>query len=269
MASAPEGRSDPSGYRRDRRAEAARRSRAHATVRPHLVGEPPVRGESSQATTSSGRRLVPPMKDDNGSESGQERHYGNWTRLEPRLRSSIVEGIVVFLSLFDDNPVVARAFYPTKSAYTGRAKRGLKHGTPLPAIEDLLESGKVLALNFPVGLNPALARAYAPSDFPAPTVYAPKPTAHTTRYPNGLDVVERVRRYLMRVVPAVTGQHGDLHTFRVYCRVVRGFDLSDHDALCALREWNARCQPPWSNRELLAKIADARRYGREPIATHR
>ena len=86
-------------------------------------------------------------------------YYSNWIRLEPRLRSSIVEGIVVFLSLFDDNPAVGRAFCPPKSAYTEPPKVGQKHGTPLPPLDQLLESGKVLALNFPVGLNPGLARA--------------------------------------------------------------------------------------------------------------
>ena len=86
-------------------------------------------------------------------------YYSNWIRLEPRLRSSIVEGIVVFLSLFDDNPAVARAFCPPKSAYMEPPKVRQKHGTPLPPLDELLEAGKVLALNFPVGLNPGLARA--------------------------------------------------------------------------------------------------------------
>ena len=90
-------------------------------------------------------------------------YFGNWVRLEPRLRSSIVEGIVVFLSLFDDNPAVARAFCPPKSAYTEAPNtvgpRPVTHRTPLPPLEQLLEAGKVLALNFPVGLNPGLARA--------------------------------------------------------------------------------------------------------------
>jgi hypothetical protein len=86
-------------------------------------------------------------------------YYSNWIRLEPRLRSSIVEGIVVFLSLFDDNPAVARAFCPPKSAYTEPPKGQQKHGTPLPPLDELMEAGKVLALNFPVGLNPGLARA--------------------------------------------------------------------------------------------------------------
>ena len=31
----------------------------------------------------------------------------DWMRIEPKLRTSIIEGISVFLSLFDDNPRVA------------------------------------------------------------------------------------------------------------------------------------------------------------------
>jgi hypothetical protein len=62
----------------------------------------------------------------------------------------------------------------------------------------------------------------------------------------------------------VSGQCGDLLTFRVCCRLVRGFDLSDDEAVRVLSEWNERCEPPWSERELRQKIANARRYGREP-----
>ena len=75
--------------------------------------------------------------------------------------------------------------------------------------------------------------------------------------------VERARAFLQRVDPAVAGQQGDLQTFRVCCRVVRGFDLSDDEAVRALSEWNARCEPPWSERELRQKVTNARRYGRE------
>ena len=45
-----------------------------------------------------------------------------WSRLDHRLRSSITEGIVVFLSLFDDNPAVHRTFCPPRSAYAGAAE---------------------------------------------------------------------------------------------------------------------------------------------------
>lgn len=75
----------------------------------------------------------------------------------------------------------------------------------------------------------------------------------------------RARRFLSAVEPAVAGEHGDLHTFRVCCRAVRGFDLTDDEAMLLLREWNACCAPPWSERELLEKVRNARRYGREPF----
>lgn len=80
-----------------------------------------------------------------------------------------------------------------------------------------------------------------------------------------LDVVERARRYLAKVGPAIAGQHGDLHTFKVCCRIVRGFSLSDDDALAILNEWNSRWTPPWTERELKDKINRARRYGRETV----
>lgn len=65
-----------------------------------------------------------------------------------------------------------------------------------------------------------------------------------------MDVVERARRYLARIGPAITGQHGDLHTFRVCCRIVRGFALNEEEALAVLTEWNERCPPPRSVRDL-------------------
>ena len=54
----------------------------------------------------------------------------DWNTLDNKIRSSIVEGVSVFLSMFD-----------------------------LPPLDALIESGKVLALNMPAGTNPALARA--------------------------------------------------------------------------------------------------------------
>jgi hypothetical protein len=84
-----------------------------------------------------------------------------------------------------------------------------------------------------------------------------------------LDVVERARRYLARIEPAIAGQHGDLHTFRVCCRIVRGFGLNPQEALGILNDWNARCSPPWTERDLVDKIARAQKYGREPLGALR
>jgi hypothetical protein len=85
------------------------------------------------------------------------------------------------------------------------------------------------------------------------------------RRPQYLDRLRRAQGFLRGVEPAVAGQHGDLRTFRVCCRIVRGFDLSDDDAMSVLNEWNARCVPPWSDRDLREKVRNARRYGQEPI----
>lgn len=86
-----------------------------------------------------------------------ERWYlHGWSRLDGRLRSSITEGVVVFLSLFDDSPAVHRAFCPPRSAYAEEPAPG--EPRPLAPLDALLETGHMLALNFPVGMNPGLAR---------------------------------------------------------------------------------------------------------------
>ena len=80
-----------------------------------------------------------------------------------------------------------------------------------------------------------------------------------------MNVTERARRYLERIEPAIAGQLGDLHTFKVCCRIVRGFALTDEEALTILTDWNLRCQPPWTEHDLRDKIARARRYGNEKV----
>ena len=82
----------------------------------------------------------------------------DWKRIEPKLRTSIVEGISVFLSLFDDNPAVKRTFCPPPACYDPIANRDGRYGIPLPPFRDLIEQGKVVALNFPVSANPGLAK---------------------------------------------------------------------------------------------------------------
>jgi hypothetical protein len=85
--------------------------------------------------------------------------YQDWQRIEPRLRTSIVEGISVFLSLFDDNPAVKRVFCPPKETYDPVKNHDGRYGKPLPPFSELIERGAVCALNLPVSANPGLARA--------------------------------------------------------------------------------------------------------------
>jgi hypothetical protein len=77
--------------------------------------------------------------------------YSTWSPLDRKVKASIVEGIVVLLSLFDENPVVYRAFCPPRDAYVKPPKPG--EARPLPPLEEVLESGHVLGLNFPVAMN--------------------------------------------------------------------------------------------------------------------
>ena len=109
----------------------------------------------------------------------------DWQQLDNKIKSSIVEGVSVFLSMFD-MPDVARVFCPPPPPnravveaedMEAKAQAGEVNGQTeadpvppveqarpglsrhLPAIDELIESGKVLALNMPAGANPALARA--------------------------------------------------------------------------------------------------------------
>jgi hypothetical protein len=104
---------------------------------------------------------------------------------------------------------------------------------------------------------------YEPEDFPRP---AASPSCRAVIVPRlRADRVERARRYVAAVPPAIAGQHGDTLTFQICCRLVRGFALSNAEAVDVLREWNAHCLPPWTDRELFAKLNSARKYGREPV----
>ena len=113
----------------------------------------------------------------------------DWQKLDNKIKSSIVEGVSVFLSMFD-MPDVAAVFCPpppevsddprrigprARAAILAETKAQAEGETEdraewpahtiserpryLPPLYELIEGGKVLALNMPAGSNPALARA--------------------------------------------------------------------------------------------------------------
>ena len=108
---------------------------------------------------------------------------------------------------------------------------------------------------------------FTPSDFGITPLDVPARPRDVAIHGRTLDrdVIARARRYLRSVPSAVAGHGGDVQTFRVCCRLARGFALPDDEALDLLSEWNMRCEPPWSERELQAKLRNARQYGREPV----
>lgn len=106
-------------------------------------------------------------------------------------------------------------------------------------------------------LPPAwIERAKRKPPAPAPVVHVP----HVDRD----QVMKRASAYLARMPPAISGQHGHDATFEAACVLVKGFDLSLSDAYSLLAsEYNPRCDPPWSERDLYRKVTEAEKSPRE------
>ena len=85
-------------------------------------------------------------------------YWEHWKFFRSEVKTSIVQGIAVFLSLFETDPDVRRVFCPPKELYDGKSCAGDPKGVILPPFDELIESGAVVGLNFPVALNPALAK---------------------------------------------------------------------------------------------------------------
>ena len=92
------------------------------------------------------------------------------------------------------------------------------------------------------------------------SIVAPKPSMA-----DGYDArVRRARSYVDRMDPAIQGSGGSTQTLKVAIVLARGFALEPDDALALLAEYNARCQPAWSARELEHKVRQAIQRSRLP-----
>lgn len=92
---------------------------------------------------------------------------------------------------------------------------------------------------------------------PASTTASAPPALPPARVAN--IVVERARRYVATMEPAISGSGGHNATFRAACVLIHGFALDESDAWDVLCEYNGRqCVPPWSERELRHKLESAR-----------
>jgi hypothetical protein len=127
--------------------------------------------------------------------------------------------------------VTPPSVHPSGALYRWREGRGLAH----PVAE---APAWLLDL-----LRPRPRPARAPSFEPPPDL------ARTVR---------RARRYLAALPPAISGSGGHAATWAAALALVRGFDLPPEVAFEVLAgDFNPRCAPPWSTRDLLHKVESA------------
>jgi len=97
-----------------------------------------------------------------------------------------------------------------------------------------------------------------PLDPDALLAEAPRPAPPVRVAPLSSDVERRAVAYLATMPPAIAGQRGHDATWRAAIALARGFALDEHTTLrLLLSEYNPRCEPPWSERELRHKAKQA------------
>jgi len=100
------------------------------------------------------------------------------------------------------------------------------------------------------------------------TIPKPEPRAAGNLAPiaTGGSRLERASTYLAAMPAALAGSGGHTATFQAAVALVRGFALHPDDALHLLAaEYNPRCRPPWSIRELRHKVQSASTDSRRPL----
>ena len=75
-------------------------------------------------------------------------------------------------------------------------------------------------------------------------------------------LAERALAYVAAMLPAVAGNRGHDATFAVALALCHGFALSKSQALPCMMAFNARCDPPWSEKELEHKLDSAGKVAR-------
>lgn len=89
----------------------------------------------------------------------------------------------------------------------------------------------------------------------APPAPAPRPKLQVVG--DGPSAYSRARAYLARLPESISGSGGHDALFEASAATVRGFGLTEAEALeLLISDFNPRCQPPWSQRELEHKVRD-------------
>jgi hypothetical protein len=68
-----------------------------------------------------------------------------------------------------------------------------------------------------------------------------------------------IQRYIDKMPPSISGNGGHNALYKVAAVLRNDFGLSLQDALPFIQSFNARCQPPWSEKDLHHKLASAKK----------
>ncbi len=108
------------------------------------------------------------------ADSSSDREFRKWEQLEavkalyfittgngssPSCAHRFRKASLSFFLCSMTTPDVKRTFCPPIECYDPVANADHRYGKPLPSFTWLVESGKVCALNFPIGMNAGLAKA--------------------------------------------------------------------------------------------------------------
>lgn len=69
--------------------------------------------------------------------------------------------------------------------------------------------------------------------------------------------IEKCRKYLAKMAPAIQGQKGSDRALAAACAVFK-FGIDGAEARALFQEYSDRCEPPWSDSEIEHKLSDAR-----------
>jgi hypothetical protein len=72
-------------------------------------------------------------------------------------------------------------------------------------------------------------------------------------------LLDRARAYMQKIEPAVSGRNGHTKTLTTALKLARLVDRNADLLWLLLTEYSARCEPPWSEKELRHKWSEALR----------
>jgi P4 family phage/plasmid primase-like protien len=117
--------------------------------------------------------------------------------------------------------------------------------------------------------GPAIETAFLELPWPAGiTLPWQKKSEPTQGAPTGTNLDKRISAYMAQIPGAVSGHDGHGQAFNAACALINGWGLGIDQAMPYMQAYNQRCEPPWTDKELAHKLADAEKVQHEKPRGH-